>query len=1288
MKSLVLALFLIFGLGGQHAVAQSPSTPSINEPDVRKGIQTALNLLGFNAGTADGKFGRQTRQAIRRYQTSIGARATGRLSVSQVRDLISAGQKRLSEPQARQSATDARPVRNGFISLPATDLVGGDYRDPRTDKSLIGTGIPGCRAACAREDQCAAFTYNTRTRWCFLKSSTGKRSKYQYAISGIKASRAAADEPARSQPVRQTALPQTCGDPAADLVARAKRITVSTRAPERLAAANPIPVEWATQDGGFADSNGLYLVFAMTDSVRFAVTREEKPKKADGPGFVAFPGSARGPHGMRFGAGRMRAVVPLHMPGAPSRGTFAIKPYANGAFDFDWAVVAISSCGEQVLHRAKSPTFTVVTGRPQISAQDRFAINEPGRIVISPGRRYHVHVFDKYYRVLDADSGDIVFERSGSKPRFGHSDRFITAKVLDRSFGDRYEVVDLVAREVVLNGKDGPSISGELTWYEGDLFVASLYNYVSAIPSDHRIVHPYVDRLTSSEKLAFEIVGESICNACQQPDIFLDPSDLFVLFRNPEDRTGATGLIEMATHHSACCKHARSVVPYVARRISARGFDQRRARRIKWNAGDTVSHDKLYARQTTKRRAHGKNAKRRKVSQVAFRGDWRSTSRGFVRTGDAPSAKHLLRKLRARLKSLGLALTDVTARKTILYAHDDSGERALNGAALRRWEQTRKKKIARLRNSVLDHFPDLRDTLPEIGACGEGQETEICLERGTLDLDYTDRFTLIRSPSLKVGVAQLSTVVWGSRVGGRIGAILAIVKAPGQTSRIVHVDRQPTGSMEQLFFDYESQAIFDLTSDNQLIISAPTLDGITSCTLGNCDDRKRIVKAAQQTSGIVGALRTSDDSHAVQVNANGEFFIERTSDGEVVLRGYYVDDEVILWTSDGYFDATQEGAHFVRLRFPGRTGQYSFHQFEAKLRLKGLARKVLDGAALPAVEIGVPPSITAVLGAAEAGRITGSAKLRLADGANAVNIYQDGILTDRIPAVGIENVTIDVKRLPNTRWVSAIAIGESGLASQPVGRDLGANRGGKGRIHLLAVGIDRYEDDRVESLRYARADARTIHTAIRKGGGKRFDVASHALLTDTEASPVAVLAKAQEVIEAAVAGETIVFFFAGHGVKDKDGRFYLATSATNPDDMANTALPWTKLADVLKRAPTRVLVFLDACNSGAAGTGFYATNDDAAAGLLDNMPSGLVIFSASKGRELSQERPDAGGGVFTNAVADVIARKRRAHDSNRNGAIEISELYTGVKKTVTRQTSGDQTPWLARNQMIGDFALF
>ncbi|MBO0661594.1 alpha-2-macroglobulin family protein [Jiella sp. CQZ9-1] len=47
------------------------------------------------------------------------------------------------------------------------DYFGGDY------KTLKNLDLDGCKTACTFDNQCKAFTYNSKSRWCFLKNSVG-----------------------------------------------------------------------------------------------------------------------------------------------------------------------------------------------------------------------------------------------------------------------------------------------------------------------------------------------------------------------------------------------------------------------------------------------------------------------------------------------------------------------------------------------------------------------------------------------------------------------------------------------------------------------------------------------------------------------------------------------------------------------------------------------------------------------------------------------------------------------------------------------------------------------------------------------------------------------------------------------------------------------------------------------------------------------------------------------------------------------------------------------------------
>ena len=84
----------------------------------------------------------------------------------------------------------------------------------------------------------------------------------------------------------------------------------------------------------------------------------------------------------------------------------------------------------------------------------------------------------------------------------------------------------------------------------------------------------------------------------------------------------------------------------------------------------------------------------------------------------------------------------------------------------------------------------------------------------------------------------------------------------------------------------------------------------------------------------------------------------------------------------------------------------------------------------------------------------------------------------------------------------------------------------------------------------------------------------------------------------------------------------------------------------------------------------------------------MLVFAASKGRQLSEESPRWGGGLFTHAIIEALERNRAAHDLDGNGVIEVSELYLALKSIVVRESKGAQTPWLVRRDLIGNFALF
>ena len=242
-------------------------------------------------------------------------------------------------------------------------------------------------------------------------------------------------------------------------------------------------------------------------------------------------------------------------------------------------------------------------------------------------------------------------------------------------------------------------------------------------------------------------------------------------------------------------------------------------------------------------------------------------------------------------------------------------------------------------------------------------------------------------------------------------------------------------------------------------------------------------------------------------------------------------------------------------------------------------------------------------------------------------------------------------------------------------------------LRAVTVGINAYSNPKLQ-LTFARSDAERLGAALSANLGQYYARAQATLLLDVKATKDAILSSLKEAAAATSPDDTLVFSFAGHGVQARNGRYYLAPADIDLAAVKDTGLAWSDVASVLQNAKARVIVILDSCHAGLSGAEGLGTNDDAVGALLSETHAPMLVLAASKGRQSSYEGESWGGGVFTSALIDAIQRDRQRYDLDRNGAIEASELYYALKSIVVRQTGGQQTPWLVRQDLLGDFAIF
>ncbi len=172
--------------------------------------------------------------------------------------------------------------------------------------------------------------------------------------------------------------------------------------------------------------------------------------------------------------------------------------------------------------------------------------------------------------------------------------------------------------------------------------------------------------------------------------------------------------------------------------------------------------------------------------------------------------------------------------------------------------------------------------------------------------------------------------------------------------------------------------------------------------------------------------------------------------------------------------------------------------------------------------------------------------------------------------------------------------------------------------------------------------------------------------------------------------DLVLFFFAGHGVKDDYGKLYLVAADTDRDLLTATAIAADFITQEMDQSRSRKQVLLlDCCHSGTLAQGVRAA--DTTAGALEAFAgrgSGKVIITASDSYEYaweSGETPAAfENSLFTHFLVEGLKSGRA--DVNGDGIVTLDELYKYVHARVLA-TTPKQTPQWKLADAAGDMEI-
>ncbi|MGI5455690.1 caspase, EACC1-associated type [Streptomyces sp. CA-249302] len=146
-----------------------------------------------------------------------------------------------------------------------------------------------------------------------------------------------------------------------------------------------------------------------------------------------------------------------------------------------------------------------------------------------------------------------------------------------------------------------------------------------------------------------------------------------------------------------------------------------------------------------------------------------------------------------------------------------------------------------------------------------------------------------------------------------------------------------------------------------------------------------------------------------------------------------------------------------------------------------------------------------------------------------------------------------------------------------------------------------------------------------------------------------------------------LLYFTGHGLKDDDGRLYLAMANTCHDGLLFTALSAEQIDQAMEGCSSRrKVLILDCCYSGAFPAGRISKADTAVHALERFQGCGRTVLTASDATQYSFEGNQAYGQAAQSVFTRYLVQGLRdgSADLDGDGDITLDELYGYVHDRV------------------------
>jgi WD40 repeat protein len=225
------------------------------------------------------------------------------------------------------------------------------------------------------------------------------------------------------------------------------------------------------------------------------------------------------------------------------------------------------------------------------------------------------------------------------------------------------------------------------------------------------------------------------------------------------------------------------------------------------------------------------------------------------------------------------------------------------------------------------------------------------------------------------------------------------------------------------------------------------------------------------------------------------------------------------------------------------------------------------------------------------------------------------------------------------------------------------------QLHVLAVGVGDYNEEKAKHLRleFADEDAVDVAAALSNTQDSLYAKVNTQVLRNAEATRAGIFLALDGMYKTMQKDDVAVFHFSGHGALVGDALFLLPHDV---DPRFGAAIKGSAIeigdlrTELLRLAEHgRVLVLLDACRAGAVSADGASTTFDATQLRTALAEGNVTVLTSSSGQENSIEHEKWQNGAFTEVFLEALGREA---DSDHNSVVSMTELTRYVTAGVPR----------------------